>query len=97
MFPNRPLTWKEKNRLHPNERQVINHYEKQTRLIFMRHDVIVLKEMIRVATPAQINKSINVLYVKYPERFQSFDYVQPYVENLFKNRRRGASSNEKKE
>lgn len=95
MFENRPLTRHEKNKLHPNERHVVFYYEKTTRHTFMRHDVIVLKELIRVATPAQINKGIEVLFSKYPDRFQEFDYVQPYVERMFKNRR-GASKDEKR-
>lgn len=92
MFPVRPLTDLERKKLHPNERLVVDHYERVTRRSFMRDELIVLKEVIRAATPAQINKSISLLYRQYPDRFLAFEYIQPYVERVFKNRRKGGRS-----
>lgn len=95
MFSNRPLTHQEKQKLHMNERNVVLYYERTTNLTFMRHDVILLKELIRVATPAQINHSISTLHQKYPQRFTEFMYITPYVA-MFKNKRRGGKPIEPK-
>lgn len=92
MIRNRPLTFKEKRKMHENEREVIEFYEKVTKNKFMRFDVILLKKLIKIATPKQINSIIYKMYKQYPQNFVDFQYVVQPVERIFKNRRGKNSS-----
>lgn len=86
---NRPISIVEKNKLNKNEIEVINTYERVTKNKFMRFDIILLKRLIIIATPAQINAIIYKMYKMYPQNFVDFSYVVRPVEQMFKNRRGG--------
>lgn len=90
---NRPLTYYEKMKFHENHQQVIQAYEYYTKQKFMRFDVIILEELIKFATPAQINAVIKKYseHYRYAENFTFFGYIAPIVKNQFKNRRGGKS------
>ena len=89
MVRNRPLTFQEKRKMHENEREVIEFYEKITKNTFMRFEVIYLKKLIKVATPKQINAIIYKMHKQYPQNFTDFLYIVQPVERIFKNRRGG--------
>lgn len=89
MFEDRPLTIKEKRKLHPNYQQVINHYEYVTKRKFTTEELIVLKLLVEKAYPAQINQSISRYFKLYPDRFTSLHYIYRPVTNMFKNKRGG--------
>jgi hypothetical protein len=89
MLKNRPLTWDEKRKLHPNYIQIIQHYERVTKRSFMRDELIVLKLMVEKAYPAQIIQTISRFYKLHPERFTSLHYIYRPVCNMFKNKRGG--------
>ncbi|QST02973.1 hypothetical protein IMZ31_20720 (plasmid) [Pontibacillus sp. ALD_SL1] len=95
MFENRILSEYEKTKLTDGEREVVATYERVTGLSFMRHDVLILKKLIKTATPKQITATIYRMHKLYPQNFTSFFYVKQPVENMFKNRR-GGKSNAKK-
>jgi len=86
---NRRISSEEKSRLHPNEIEVIKAYEKITKHPFMRFDLILLKRLIKIATPAQIIAIIYKMHKSYPENFKDFSYVVKPVEQMFRNRRGG--------
>lgn len=86
---NRPILIEEKKRLHPNELEVVKAYEKITKNSFMRFDLVLLKRLIKVATPAQIIAIIYKMHKSYPENFKDFSYVVKPIEQMFKNRRGG--------
>lgn len=85
----RKLTWLERKKLHPNELDVISFYEYVTKNSFQRSELVSLKKLIRVATPAQIKSQIAQLHKRYPQNFDDFFYIVRPVENMFKNRRGG--------
>lgn len=87
LFLDRPLTQLERNKLHPNELEVIQCYERTTKNTFLRSEVILVKKLIRVATPKQINAIIFRMYNMYPQNFKDFFYVVQPVERMMKNRR----------
>lgn len=87
VIQNRPLMQTEKDRLHPNEVMIITHYEQTCGRPFMRFEMLSLKKMIQIATPAQICAVIDQTQKKYPERFLTFDYIFPIVKNYFSFRR----------
>lgn len=87
MFKNRPLTKSEKEKLHPNYLQIVNHYERVTKRPFMKEELIVLKLMVEKAYPAQIIQTISRFYKLYPDRFTSLHYIYKPVCNMFKNKR----------
>lgn len=89
LIHNRPLSWEEKKKLHPNYLQVIQHYEKVTKRRFMRDELIVLKLLVEKAYPAQINQSISRFQKLAPDRFTSLHYIYRPVSNMFKNKRGG--------
>lgn len=89
---NRPLHDAEKNKLNPLERKVVDTYEKYTNQQFMRFDLITLKELIKVATPEQINQVI-IRFAKNPKtknNFAYFSYIEKPVRNFFANKRGGS-------
>lgn len=91
---NRPLNDKEKKKLSLYEQKIIYTYEKNTKQPFMRFDLIVLKELIKVATPEQINQTI-IRFAKNPKtknNFTYFSYIEKPVRNFFKNKRGGKKS-----
>jgi hypothetical protein len=89
VFSDRPLTWNEKKKLHPNYIQVIQHYERVTKRPFMREELIVLKLLVEKAYPAQINQSIDRFFKLAPDRFTTLHYIYRPVSNMFKNKRGG--------
>ncbi|MFP3725698.1 hypothetical protein U8V72_10900 [Priestia filamentosa] len=91
---NRPLSQQEKMKFHENHQQVMEAYEYYTKRQFMRFDVLILEELIKVATPAQIIAIIKKYseHYKYAENFTFFGYIAPIVKNQFKNRRGGKHS-----
>lgn len=81
LFQNRPLSEWERKKLHEEEQKVVAHYEKVTRLTFMRYDVPLLKKCIKHATPEAINQLISTFYYRYPQNFKDFNYIVPPVVN----------------
>lgn len=86
---NRPINYIERNKLSRFELEVINNYERTTKKKFMRFDIILLKRIIKIATPAQINAIIYKMHKNYPDNFKDFSYIVKPVEQMFKNRRGG--------
>jgi hypothetical protein len=76
-----------RQRLHPNEQKVIACYERTTKRSFMRSELILVKRLIRVATPEQINAIIYQMYKSYAQNFVDFAYIVQPVERMFKHRR----------
>lgn len=91
MIKNHPLSYAEKRKLHENELKVVLFYEKTTKRKFMRFDLILLKKLIRLATPEQINSQIKRFHYdkRYSKNFTDFFYIVQPVERMFKNRRGG--------
>lgn len=89
MFDTRPLTYEEKEKLHPNYYQVVQHYESVTKRKFTNDELLVLKLMVENAYPAQINQVISRYFKLYPDRFTSLHYIYKPVCNMFKNKRGG--------
>lgn len=87
---NRPLTYIEKAKFHPNLAEIINAYEYYTKQKFMRFDVAYLDRIIKCATPAQIIAVIEKASKgKYADNFTYFGYIEPLVKNQFSGRIRG--------
>lgn len=86
---NRPISFQEKRKMHPYEQEVIKAYENITKRAFMRFDIVLLKRLIRIATPAQIIAIIYKMQKTYPQNFQEFSYIVQPVEQMFKHRRGG--------
>lgn len=90
MFSNRPLSPFEREKLNEFELIVVKHFEKTTKLTFMRYDVPLLKKCIRSATPQAINALISKFYYLYPQNFVDFFYiVRPVTQGMLKNSRGG--------
>lgn len=87
MLKNRPLTWTEKQKLHPHYLDIIRHYEQVTKRPFMRDELIVLKLLVEKAYPAQIKQTISRFQKICPERFTTLSYIYRPVTNIFKNKR----------
>lgn len=85
----RPLSQIERRKLHPNEVEVVQAYERITKNTFMRFELVLLKRLIRIATPAQIIAIIYKMQKNYADNFVDFLYVVKPVEQIFKNRRGG--------
>lgn len=88
---NRPLTYAEKLKFDDLEQRVIFCYESETKKRFMLFDIKILKRLIRIATPEQINSQIRRFAKdwRYSKNFTFFGYIEPPVKNQFKNRRGG--------
>lgn len=84
---NRPLTAKERYKLHENENQVVKTYERVTKNTFMRYDVIPLKKCIKIATPKQIESQIYRFYKQNPDNFTDFNYLVKPIVQMFKGKR----------
>lgn len=91
MFENRPLSNHEKNKMHPHYQEVINHYEKVTKRPFTKDEVVILKLLVKIATPAVINQMITRFYKQYPENFKDLNYIYQPVKNMFGNKKRGVN------
>lgn len=100
LIKDRPLSDSDKNRLHPEERRVVEHYEWVTERSFNRLELKYLKICIKTAYPEQVNQAISFLYRKYPQNFTTFSYIVPYVQKVFKNKKgdneNGETKNSKK-
>lgn len=86
-FENRPLSQREKSKLHMYEREVVQKYESVLKRPFMKDDLISLKRCLQSATPAQINSQI--VRFRNQKNFVEFFYLVKPVEQMFKNRRGG--------
>lgn len=88
---NRPLTYHEKLKFHENIQEIMRAYEYYTKRKFMRFDVMIIEELVKIATPAQIISVIKTYseHYKYAENFTFFGYIAPIVRNQFRNKRGG--------
>lgn len=87
IFDNRPLTYKEKKKLHELEQEVIRDYEYILKRPFMKDDLLPMKRCLKAATPAQI-KSMMFRF-KTQKNFIEFFYLVKPCEQMFKNKRGG--------
>lgn len=99
MFENRPLTKHEKEKLPKEELEVVRCYEYTTKRKFMRFDVPLLKQLTKVATPAQIISQIKRFHYdkRYSQNFKEFFYIVQPVQRMFGKRRGGKKQNERKQ
>lgn len=84
IITDRPLSQREKDRMHPSEQLVIDHYETTTGLVFQRFDILPLKTCLQTATPAQVKEAITFLHKRYPQNIKDFSYFPPYVTRVYK-------------
>lgn len=80
--------------MHPNYLDIISHYEKTTKRAFMKDDVVILKLLVKEATPAVIKQMITRFYKQYPDNFKDLNYIYQPVKNMFGNKKRGVKKNE---
>jgi hypothetical protein len=88
MFENKPLSQKERGKLNNFYLEVIRHYEYITNRPFMKDELVILKLLIEITTPAVIKTMISKFYKDYPENFTTLSYIYPPIKNMFKNKKR---------
>jgi hypothetical protein len=88
MFENKPLSTNERKKLNPYYLEVVNHYEKTTKRAFTKDELVVLKLLIEITTPAAINMMISKLFKGYPDNFKTLSYIYQPTKNFFKNKKR---------
>ena len=88
MFENKPLSKKERDKLSNFYIEVIRHYEYVTNRSFMKEELIILKLLVEITTPAVIKSMISKYHKDYPDRFTTLSYIYQPINNMFKNKKR---------
>ena len=88
MFENKPLSKSERDKLNNFYIEVIRHYEYVTKRPFMKEELIILKLLIEITTPAVIKTMISKFYKDYPDRLITLSYINQPINNMFKNKKR---------